>query len=79
MNYKSVQNVRVLKKDNIIYYSINGDKYKRLSDMSNFDHTFDSPVYFGSSSIPNSSVQRNVKATLSNMTIRMGKINKSIN
>lgn len=79
INYKSVQNVRVLRKDNIIYYSINGDKYKKLSDMSNFDHTFDSPVYFGSSSIPNSTIQRNVKATLSNMTIRMGKINKSIN
>ena len=78
VKYTDVQNVRVVKKDNIIYYSVNGNKFTKLSDMTNFDHTFDIPLYFGASSLPDGTPQRIVKATLANMTIRMGKINKNI-
>ena len=76
--YSDVQNVRVVKKDNVIYYSVNGNKFNKLSDMTNFDSTFDIPLYFGASSLTDGTPIRIVKATLANMTIRLGKINKDI-
>ena len=79
IKYSDVQNVRIVKKDNIIYYSINDTDLTKLSDMSKFNHPFDVPLYFGASSLPDGTPMRIIKAKLANMTVRMGKINKDIN
>lgn len=79
IKYSDVQNIRIVKKDNIIYYSINGNKFTKLGDMSNFNHPFDVPLYFGASSLPDGTPMRIINAKLANMTIRMGKINKDLN
>ena len=78
IKYVDASNVRIIKKDDIVYYSFNGESFKELLDMSQLDHTFDVPLYFGASSLPDGTPMRIVHATLSNMTIRMGKINGEI-
>ncbi|MBR5662238.1 MAG: InlB B-repeat-containing protein [Bacilli bacterium] len=79
IKYSDIQNVRIVKKDSIIYYSINDNELTKLSDMSNFNHPFDVPLYFGASSLPDGTPMRIINAKLANMTIRMGKINKDLN
>ena len=76
--YSDVNNVRIIRKDNKIYYSINGSSFTLLQDMSDFDSYFDKTVWFGSSQDSNGNSFRCFNGTLSNMYIRLGKLEDNI-
>ncbi|MBE6161369.1 MAG: hypothetical protein E7158_04035 [Firmicutes bacterium] len=66
--------VRIRRKDGVIYYSINDAGFIALQDMNNFNQQFDVTTWFGAA--PNNSgvPMRYLKATMSNMYVKLGKI-----
>ena len=69
----SVKNVRIIRKDNIVYYSINNGELKKLQDMSSFTDQHNFSTTFGAANTVDNEVFRYLNGTLSNMYIRLGK------
>ena len=68
----AVQTVSITREDGIVYYSINGAARTQLQDMNAFNQDFDIPVWFGAAPDANGDPFRHIKATISNMYIKMG-------
>lgn len=63
--------IRIIRRDNIIYYSINYGELIQLQDFSGFTSTFDVPVTFGASLDKDKLPYRYFKGTLSYMQVRI--------
>ena len=72
LNYTKVQKVRIYRIDHKIYYSINDDNKKLLQDNSSFSEMFDLPLIFGAAMKSTGEAFRHVKATISNMYVKLG-------
>jgi uncharacterized repeat protein (TIGR02543 family) len=68
----STQSVTLIRKDDNFCYSINGGAPVFVNNYANHDATFNQTAFFGAS-IENGVIYRNLKGTMSNMTIKLGK------
>lgn len=66
----SVQKIRIIRINDITYYSINDEDYTVLMDFSNIVRTFNAPVAIGGIIRPNASRERGFKGTLSNIVVK---------
>lgn len=66
----AVQKVRIIRINDITYYSINDEDYQVLMDFSNIVRTFDAPAAIGGIIRPNASRERGFKGTLSNIVVK---------
>ena len=64
--------IKVVRKSNVVYYSVNDGELIQLQDASNFDNPYTLSTWFGAAPDVNGNQMRNIKATLSNMYIRLG-------
>ena len=64
--------VKIYRINKAIYYSINGGELVLLQNMSNFNQQFDVTTWFGAAPDENGVPMRHVKATLSNMYVKLG-------
>ena len=64
--------VKIIRKNNTVYYQVNGGTLYTVQAMGNFTKFFDTPVYFCAGDDGNGGVQRNLIGTISNYYIRMG-------
>ena len=64
--------VKIIRKNNTVYYQVNGGTLYTVQSMGNFTKFFDTPVYFCAGDDGNGGVQRNLIGTISNYYIRMG-------
>ena len=71
-NYSSIQKVKIIRRSGIVYYSINNGELVVLQNMTNFNSPFNVPVTFGASLDANGNPMRYLKATLSNIYIKLG-------
>ena len=67
-----VSKVVILRDNNVIYYSINDSLFEELQDMSNLVQPFDTTVWFGAAPDSKGNPFRYIKATISNMKIKIG-------
>lgn len=65
----AVKNVRVIRINDILYYSFDGRQCIKINDYNGFKDTFDVPVTFGASINGNMAPFRYFKGTLSNMSV----------
>lgn len=63
--------IRIIRRNRVIYYSVNGGPITLLQDTSDFNQYFDNNVLFGGS-IVNGIPDKLARFTISNMTIRLG-------
>lgn len=63
--------IKLVRKSNIIYYSINYSELAQLQDFTDFTSTFDVPVTFGASLDAEQKPYRYFKGSLSNMQVRI--------
>ena len=70
-DYENNIKIRLIRRNSILYYSINNGPITLLQDYSDFTEQFDTPVTFGGVDI-NGVSKRLVKGTISNMRIRLG-------
>ena len=70
-DYENNIKIRILRRNNMLYYSINNGPLTFFQDYSDFTEQFDTTVTFGGIEI-NGVGKRLVKATISNMRIRLG-------
>lgn len=68
----TVNKVRIVRKEGIIYYSVNDSELTFLQDMNDFNQQFDLTTWFGASPNPSGGVWRSLNATLSHMYIKLG-------
>ncbi|MBR3377838.1 InlB B-repeat-containing protein [Candidatus Saccharibacteria bacterium] len=68
------ETVKVIRKDGVITYSLNGGEFKVLDDFSNFSAFFNQTAFFGASQNTDGTPMRIFKGTLKNMYIKLGKI-----
>ncbi|MBR3323067.1 InlB B-repeat-containing protein [Candidatus Saccharibacteria bacterium] len=73
-NITAGETVKVIRKDGIITYSLNGGEFKVLDDFSNFSAFFNQTAFFGASQNTDGTPMRIFKGTLRNMYIKLGKI-----
>lgn len=78
-DFSDVTDVKIIRINNITYYSINNGEYYQLQDFSVFSEYFDVPVTFGASLDENGKPFRGFKGTMSNMKIKFLSENTSIN
>ena len=71
--YDEIKSLKISRINQKLYYSFNDETLKLLGDMSSFENTFDFPVTFGCALDKDKKEIRNVKATLSNMYIKIKK------
>ena len=72
-NSQDVHSVKIRRIDGKFYYNFNNEEMSFLGDMSEFENTFDFPVTFGAALDVNKNPFRNLKGTMSNMYIKLGK------
>jgi uncharacterized repeat protein (TIGR02543 family) len=65
-------NVKIKRKNKVVYYQVNGGRLYTVQDMSVFTRYFDTPVYFCAGDNGSGGVQRYLKGTISNYYVRMG-------
>lgn len=73
-SYQGVTKIRIVRRNRIIYYSINNGPITLLQDTSDFNQYFDDNVLIGGS-IVNGIPDKLIKCTISNIKIRMGIMN----
>ena len=66
----TVQNLRLVRISDVLYYSINNEPFAVLMDYSNIVRTFDAPIALGGLIRPNASRERAFRGTLSNVVIQ---------
>lgn len=67
----TVSYIRIIRRDNVVYYSIDYGELVQLQDFSDFTSTFDVPVTFGGSLDADKSPYRYFKGVLSNIEVRI--------
>lgn len=65
----TVKNVRIIRMDNILYYSFDNKKFIKINDYTGFKGTFNIPVTFGASMDGTPKPFRYFTGTLANMTV----------
>ena len=74
INYKSLPaTIKVLRINGIVYYSVDNNELIMLQDMNNFNNPFELSTWFGAAADVNIEPMRQLKGTLSNMYIKLGK------
>lgn len=73
-NYGTVQNIRIIRKDHVIYYSLNGGALTELISFKNTTTRFNLETWFGAAQDSTGAVWRMVKCDMSNITIKLGTI-----
>ena len=71
IKYSEVNKVRILRDNNIIYYSINNSELVKLQDISDLVQYIDTTVWFGAAPNSNGNPFRHIMATLSKMYIKL--------
>ena len=71
IKYSEVNKVRILRDNNIIYYSINNSELVKLQDVSDLVQYFDTTVWFGAAPDSKGNAFRYIKATISNIKIKL--------
>lgn len=72
-SYNQIQSVRIIRKSKVVYYSFNGGTLTELQNISSYNpDTFAVPVTFGASLQNGTTPFRYVKATISNISIKLG-------
>ncbi len=64
------QNLKLIRVNDNVYYSINGGKYVFFQSTKDFNQQFEKSVWFGSSFDQNNNPMRHIKATISKMYIK---------
>ncbi len=72
----AVYSVKIVRHNDVVYYSINGGPMKYLMDFKNFSSFFDETVWFGASS-NKGTPWRFVSGTIKNIYIRLGEYQES--
>lgn len=67
--------IKIIRTNGVVYYSLNDGEQILLQDMSNFNQQFDVTTWFGAAPDGSGTPFRGLKATLSNMYIRVGENN----
>ena len=71
----AVHNVRIIRKNHKVYYSIDDAPLILLQDITDVTTTFDTTTWFGAApSATDGSPMRNLKGTLSNLYVKLGTI-----
>ena len=70
-----IKSVKIVRKDQVLYYAINGEQLSKFQDTHNFKDYFDSTLYIGAAQDGNMNPFRFVNASISNLVVRMGDIN----
>ena len=70
--YSLPLDVKILRVSGVVYYSINNGPLVTLQDMNNFNQQFDVTTWFGAAPDESGNAMRHVKATMSNMYIKLG-------
>ena len=70
--YLDVNAVKIVRKNNKMYYSINGSDLYFINDVSDMDSSFDLNVWFGASQTADGQPFRHANCTLSNIYIKLG-------
>ena len=70
--------VRIVRKDGYLCYSFNNSSLKYAVDMNNLYAPFNNPVIFGASIDKEGNIFRNINGSISNMYIKMGKMDDSV-
>jgi len=71
-NYQDIHEIKIVRKNGIVYYSVNNGDLIMLSDLTGEPPYTDVPVWFGASLNGNGTPFRHIKATMSNMYIKLG-------
>ena len=64
--------IKIIRKNNTVYYQVNGGNLYNVQSMGNFTKYFDVPVYFCAGDDGNNGTQRHLIGTISNYYVRMG-------
>ena len=72
IDYNNIRIIRIVRKNNVIYYSIDGKDFEMLQDMTGFSQQFDNTVWFGAAYDSNDQPFSLLRGTLSNMYIKLG-------
>ena len=68
-----VNSIKIIRKDNIIYYSFGGQPLTALQDMSNFTDFFDNTLWIGAAEDGNGNAFRHAKFKINNLVVRLGR------
>lgn len=71
--YESVKKVKIVRKDNKYYFSLNDGFFKLLQDSSDIEDKFDTSTWFGASQDIDGNAMREFTGKLSNMYVKLGK------
>ena len=71
-NYTLPLTIKIYRINKVVYYSVNDGQRIELQSMANFNQQFELPVYFGAGDDGSGGTQRYIRATMSNMYIKMG-------
>ncbi len=70
----SITKVKIVRKDMVLYYSINDEGFIQVQNLSQFNHPFDVTTTFGASIDGNGDPFRYFIGTLSNIYIKLGEM-----
>ncbi len=70
-----VKSVKIVRKDEVLYYAINGEQLSKFQDVHSFKDYFDSTLFIGAAEDGNGNPFRHVHASVSNLVVRLGDIN----
>ncbi len=76
-NYNKPTKVRIIRYNEVVYYSINDGVLEELQNLKDTSDYFETTTWFGASQALNGNPQREFVGTLSNMYIKLGKFEKS--
>ena len=67
----NITNIKIIRIDNKLYYSFDGNSCKQINNFTGFTDTFDSPITFGAGFDEKNKLRRFFKGTLSNIKIKI--------
>ncbi len=68
----NLKQVRIVRRNNIMYYAVNGGTLTRWWDLTGFNKKFDTEVWFGAIDTGNGTPDRQIVGKLTDMYIRLG-------
>ena len=72
--YATFTTVKIVRKNSVVYYSVNGANLTQLQDITGFNDYFDNTVWFGAAYDTSGNPFRLFRGTLANMYIKLGTI-----